>query len=127
MKKLLLSIFLLTGISGVTKPMEYSTSALIGSALAAGYSMGYIMLSTDPLQERLKKSAKWITTGALMGVYAQVVAPAPVCIGVVECTETTIWYGVKALSWVASAAAAVSFHREVRDREQGDLFSRYYN
>lgn len=127
MKKLLLSVLLLASAHGTTKSMDYTaplTSALIGAVPATIYAANYMMHGTGNLKERIKKSCKWILVGAAVGVYTELIAPAPVCLGSF-CTEAAIWYSTKTFPVIASAATIAGFSVDIHSGEQDDFLSMY--
>jgi len=130
MKKLLLSVLLLASAHGTTKSMNYTTpltSALIGAMPATMYAAAYMVHGTDSFKERIKKSCKWILVGAAVGVYAEFIAPAPVCMGFIStaCTEAAIWYSTKTFPVIASAATIAGFSHDIHNAEREDFLSIY--
>jgi hypothetical protein len=129
MKKLLLSILLLAGTYGTTKPMEYAvpfTSALIVAAPTTLFAACHIVYSRDTFEERITRSCKWILWGAGVGVYAGLISSVPVCAGLLPiCTDGAIQLSTRVLPIAASVANMAGFYHDIIHGHEEDFLSLY--
>jgi hypothetical protein len=131
MKKLLISILLLMGIYGVSKPMEYAaaslTNALIAVAPTTLLAACYMVCGPDEtLKERMVKSCKWIGCAAGVGFYAGLISPVPVCAGLLlMCTNGAIQLSAGALHVAASFASVAGFCHDIIHGHEQDFLSLY--
>ena len=118
MKKLFLSLLLLIGIYGTTKPMGFA--AVLGAAMTGAPAVicAFRDLSIGPghVVDRFNRSCVWIARGCALGAYTGfAVAPLAACSNTlpVQCTESSILFATIMLTTLTAMENGVRYTNEI--------------